>query len=92
MERADFLSRAIEASRRLASLPKTYGGAESEWDSVLLSSGSAESFAASGRPLEEEHVVEYLTFAADNPVSYRSTDRMVPDERASKVGLLNFRN
>lgn len=26
MERADFLSRAIEASRRLASLPKTYGG------------------------------------------------------------------
>ena len=43
MERADFLSRAIEASRRLASLPKTYGGVESEWDSVLLSSGSAES-------------------------------------------------
>jgi hypothetical protein len=32
------------------------------------------------------------TFAADNPVSYRSTDRMVPDERANKVGLLNFRN
>ena len=32
------------------------------------------------------------TFAADNPISYRSTDRMVPDERASKVGLLNFRN
>lgn len=72
MERADFLSRAIEASRRLASLPKTYGSAESEWDSVLLSSGSSESFVASGRPLEEEHVVEYLTFAADNPGSIRN--------------------
>ena len=28
MERADFLARAIEASRRLAALPKAYGGAD----------------------------------------------------------------
>ena len=31
MERADFLARGIQASRRLASLPMAYGGAESEW-------------------------------------------------------------
>ena len=45
MERADFLARVIQASRRLASLPKAYGGAESEWESVLLSAGSATAFA-----------------------------------------------
>ena len=31
MERADFLVRAIQASRRLAALPKAYGGEETEW-------------------------------------------------------------
>ena len=35
MERADFLARAIQASRRLAALPKAYGGDETEWESVL---------------------------------------------------------
>ena len=72
MERADFLSRAIEASRRLAALPKTYSNAESEWESVLLSSGSAQAFSQSGRPLNEEQVIEFLTFATDNPGSIRN--------------------
>ncbi len=72
MERADFLARAIEASRRLASLPKTYGDAESEWESVLLSAGAAQSFAESGRTLDEANIIEFLTFAPDNPGSIRN--------------------
>jgi len=72
MERADFLARVIEASRRLAALPKSYGGAESEWESVLLSSGSAKAFAATGRKLDEANVIEFLAFAPDNPGSIRS--------------------
>jgi uncharacterized alpha-E superfamily protein len=72
MERADFLARLIEASRRLAATPKAYGGADSEWESVLLSSGAAQGFAATGRSLDEANVVEFLAFAPDNPSSIRS--------------------
>src|SRR5208283_1136070 len=72
MERADFLARVIQASRRLASLPKAYGGAESEWESVLLSAGSASAFAQTRRPLDEANVIEFLAFAPDNPGSIRN--------------------
>lgn len=72
MERADFLARVLQASRRLAALPKAYGGAESEWDSVLLSSGAAENFADTGRAANEANVTEFLTFAKDNPCSIRN--------------------
>src|SRR5512136_2511721 len=72
MERADFLARALQASRRLAALPKAYGGAESEWESVLLSSGAASAFAASGRPADEANVTEFLAFSPDNPCSIRN--------------------
>ncbi len=72
MERADFLARVIQASRRLASLPKAYGGAESEWESVLLSAGSANAFGATGRKLDEANVIEFLAFAPDNPGSIRN--------------------
>ncbi|HMK89847.1 MAG TPA: alpha-E domain-containing protein [Methylocystis sp.] len=72
MERADFLARVLQASKRLAALPKAYGGAESEWESVLLASGAASSFEASGRALDEANVTEFLTFAKDNPCSIRN--------------------
>ncbi len=72
MERADFLARAIEASRRLASLPRTYGEAESEWASVLLSSGAAEAFEKTGLPASEANIIEFLTFSRDNPGSIRN--------------------
>jgi len=72
MERADFLARVIQASRRLAAMPKAYVGAESEWESVLLSSGAAHAFQASGRALDEANVIEFLAFAPDNPGSIRN--------------------
>jgi uncharacterized alpha-E superfamily protein len=72
MERADFLARAIEASRRLAALPKTYGGAETEWESALLSSGASVAFEKTGLPVTEPNVIEFLTFSRDNPSSIRN--------------------
>lgn len=72
MERADFLARAIEASRRLATLPKAYGGAETEWESVLLSSGAAQAFEQTGKPITESNIIEFLTFSRDNPGSIRN--------------------
>jgi uncharacterized alpha-E superfamily protein len=72
MERADFLARALEASRRLAALPRTYGDAATEWRSVLLSAGCADAFAATGRPMDEANVVEFLTFSIENPGSIRN--------------------
>jgi uncharacterized alpha-E superfamily protein len=72
MERADFLARIIQASQRLAAMPKAYGGAESEWDGVLVSSGAAPAFDASGRVVNEANVTEFLTFAPENPFSIRN--------------------
>jgi uncharacterized alpha-E superfamily protein len=72
VERADYLARLIEASRRLATLPKAYGGTESEWESVLVSSGAASAFHASGRPMNEAAVVNFLAFSGENPSSIRN--------------------
>jgi uncharacterized alpha-E superfamily protein len=69
IERADYLARLVEASRRLMALPKAYSGTESEWESVLLSSGAAPAFHSSGRPLDEDNVTEFLTFSVNNPSS-----------------------
>lgn len=88
MERADFVARALEASRRLAAMPKAYGGAESEWLSTLLSAGAADAFSASGRPVDEANVIEFLAFARDNPGSIRNCIEMArTNARAVRTAL-----
>ena len=88
MERADFLARAIEASRRLVALPKTYGGEDSEWESVLLSSGAAAAFEKTGLPVNEANVIEFLTFSRDNPGSIRNCiDSARANARAVRTAL-----
>jgi uncharacterized alpha-E superfamily protein len=72
MERADFLARILQASRRLATLPKAYGGAETEWESALLSSGAAPAFHAAGLPVDEANVTDFLAFSPSNPSSIRN--------------------
>ena len=89
MERADYLARLIEASRRLASLPKAYGGAESEWTSVLLSSGADEAFAATRRSVDEANVTHFLAFAPENPCSMRNCLEVArTNARAVRTGLI----
>jgi uncharacterized alpha-E superfamily protein len=88
MERADFVARALEASRRLAAMPKAYGGAESEWLSTLLSAGAADAFSASGRPVDEANVIDFLAFARDNPGSIRNCIEMArTNARAVRTAL-----
>jgi uncharacterized alpha-E superfamily protein len=72
VERADFLARIIKATQRLATLPVSYSGAGTEWESVLESSGAAQGFRATRGAIEEAGVVDYLTFAPDNPSSIRN--------------------
>jgi uncharacterized alpha-E superfamily protein len=72
VERADFLARIIKAAQRLATLPASYSGTGTEWESALESSGAAQGFRARQMPIEEPAVVDYLTFAPDNPSSIRN--------------------
>jgi uncharacterized alpha-E superfamily protein len=69
VERADFLARIIKAAQRLATLPASYSGTGTEWESALESSGAAEGFRASRGAAEEASVIDYLSFAPDNPSS-----------------------
>jgi uncharacterized alpha-E superfamily protein len=71
MERADFLARIIDATRRLATVPTAEAGSGTgtEWDSVLEASGVAEGFRKTGAAADEMPVVAYLAFADDNPSS-----------------------
>src|ERR1700737_1619411 len=72
VERADFLARIIKAAQRLPPLPASYSGSGTEWESALESSGAAEGFRATRGAAEEASVVDYLTFAPDNPSSIRN--------------------
>ncbi len=72
VERADFLARIIKAAQRLATLPSSYSGTGTEWESALESSGAAQGFRATRGAAEEASVVDYLTFAPDNPSSIRN--------------------
>jgi uncharacterized alpha-E superfamily protein len=72
MERADYLARVVEVTRRMANLPRAYGGVATEWDSALISSGAEEAFAATGLEPNETNVTCFLTFDENNPSSIRN--------------------
>ncbi|KQT47738.1 A alpha-helical domain with a conserved ER moti [Methylobacterium sp. Leaf456] len=72
-ERADFLARILDAAHRLAALPSSYGGRESnEWASALLSAGDPELFRTLYDTVNEHTVCNFLAFSAANPSSIRS--------------------
>jgi uncharacterized alpha-E superfamily protein len=72
LERADFLARLIEASSRIAALPKAYASAQDEWQSVLIASGADETFVDHRETADEANVIEYLAFDERNPSSIRN--------------------
>jgi uncharacterized alpha-E superfamily protein len=73
LERADYLARVIDATQRLSALPRAYGGAGTEWESALDSSGAADAFyAQKTEEAAENNVVEFLVFDAANPSSVRN--------------------
>jgi uncharacterized alpha-E superfamily protein len=72
MERADFLARIIDATRRLTAVPTSQTGPGTEWESTLEASGAAEGFREVHAIADETSVVDYLTFSMDNPSSIRN--------------------
>jgi uncharacterized alpha-E superfamily protein len=90
MERADFLARILEATRRLATVPTANAGpgTGTEWDSVLEASGAAEGFRKTAHVPDELSVVEYLTFAEDNPSSIcNCIEKARMNARAVRIAL-----
>ena len=72
MERSDFLARMVDATQRLATLPKAYNETGSEWESALESSGAVEIYHDKYGETVGEHVIDFLTFDPDNPSSIRN--------------------
>src|SRR5256885_16435776 len=72
VERAEYLARTIEATLRVTALPSAYIGKTNEWDSALLTAGVSTSFYQLYEKADEQSVVEYLSFAAENPSSIRN--------------------
>ncbi|HXW71388.1 MAG TPA: alpha-E domain-containing protein [Methylocella sp.] len=88
VERADFLARIIKATQRLATLPMSYSGTGTEWESALESSGAIAGFRSTRGKAEEASVVDYLAFASDNPSSIRNCIRYArTNARAVRTAL-----
>ncbi len=72
VERAEYLSRILEATLRLTSLPHTYSGTTNEWESAVSTAGCAGAFFAAYKEANEETVTEFLAFSSGNPSSIRN--------------------
>src|ERR1017187_7547224 len=72
VERAEYLARTIEATLRVTALPNAYVGKPNEWYSALLTAGVSASFYEIYEQADENNVVEYLSFAPENPSSIRN--------------------
>ena len=71
MERADSLARTLDAAFRLSSLPTTYGGRTTEWESAIVSCGCADAFRATFDAASPHNVVDFVAFSPANPSSIR---------------------
>lgn len=88
VERADHVARIIEATSRLAALPRAYGGATSEWESALISSGVVEEFARTGREINEANAIAYLVVDTENLSSiHRCMEAARRNARAVRTAL-----
>ena len=73
VERAEFVARILDAAHRLASLPSSYGGGETnEWASALASAGDPEVFKPLYDGVNAATVCDFLAFSPHNPSSIRS--------------------
>jgi uncharacterized alpha-E superfamily protein len=69
MERADFIARIANTTRRLASLPSGDGGAANEWEAALSAAGALEPYEAVHGAVDPDKAVDFLLFDARNPSS-----------------------
>jgi uncharacterized alpha-E superfamily protein len=76
VERAEYLARILDAAYRLSSLPASYGGVTTEWESAVETAGCGPAFFAQHEEANERTVTEFLAFSADNPSSIRNCFEM----------------
>jgi uncharacterized alpha-E superfamily protein len=76
VERAEYLARILDAAYRLSSLPASYGGVTTEWESAVETAGCGPAFFAQHDEANERTVTEFLAFSPDNPSSVRNCFEM----------------
>jgi uncharacterized alpha-E superfamily protein len=72
VERAEYLSRILEAAQRLTALPIASAGPTNEWASAVATAGCADAFFAAYPEANSENVTDYLAFSPANPFSIRN--------------------
>lgn len=69
MERADYLARIVNVTRRLESMPAAYAGERNEWESALTSAGAFEGFKDTYEQVDARNAISYLVYDTANPAS-----------------------
>lgn len=88
VERADFVSRLIDATLRLASLPSSYGGDVAAWSGALAAAGVAQAYAARHGEVSEASALEFLSLDPANPSAMRGCiERARTNARAVRTAL-----
>jgi uncharacterized alpha-E superfamily protein len=72
VERAEYLSRILEATQRLTALPLAYTGSTNEWESAVATAGCTGSFYKTYSEADEQSVTDFLAFSTANPSSIRN--------------------
>ncbi len=72
MERAELNARLLEVGYRIALMPSTSSGYQSEWASVLSVAGAEKGYARKYGPPKQQFIEQYLFHDLDNPSSIAS--------------------
>jgi uncharacterized alpha-E superfamily protein len=72
VERAEFVSRILEATQRLTAMPLSYVDGTNDWESAVAAAGSAKTFATHYKEANEETAIDFLAFSTANPSSIRN--------------------
>jgi uncharacterized alpha-E superfamily protein len=72
VERAEYLSRILEATQRLTALPLAYTGSSNEWETAVATAGCSSAFYQAHAEASEETVTDFLAFSPANPSSIRN--------------------
>jgi uncharacterized alpha-E superfamily protein len=88
IERADFTSRLVDATIRLAALPSSYGGDIGAWRGALAAAGVADAYAAAYSELDEQSACQFLSLDPRNFSSMRSCiERARNNARAVRTAI-----
>jgi uncharacterized alpha-E superfamily protein len=87
IERAEFTARLVEATIRLDAMSPRPAGS-SAWASALAVVMAEDRFAATGQPIDQKCVSEFMTLDGDNPSSIRACIEAARDNaRAVRTAL-----